>query len=564
MARRAVKASRAEGGTAPFTPLVPGIRWASLAVGLLLAAFEGDEAAASLAWGFVLVGHAMWRAGQRSGSGGAISGPMPLSIAVEAVVSSVVVGATGGWSSSYVFALLPAVVAAGFAGGFPLALRTAGATILFVAIPFHLARPLGADALRATGQWTVELLLVASLAGYLRRLFGEAEERHSEALDRMAQLKEANDLLVSLHRLAQSLPASLDMEQVLTSTLARLQALIDSDVAAVLVRDDVTGRWTVGASDGATLTKSVETGQLPSPLRAAAGSSVASLVVSLAPGEALGPPSLSRSGLYAPLRARGALIGLVALEHHDPGHYDRRALRLLDGFVGPAALALDNAGWFARLRAMGADEERTRIARDMHDSVGQSLAYLAFKLDRITKMATDDPLRQELDVLRGEVRGVLTEVRDALSDLRTDVTEQRGLVETLEGFLDRVRGRTELEVTFTHQDDVRLPLLQERELWRIAHEAISNVERHARATHLRVRWQCDGQSARLTVADDGKGFSMGRAERSDRYGIKGMKERAGVIGARLIVESEPFVGTLVECRLNAAPRENGGDPVEAA
>ena len=97
--------------------------------------------------------------------------------------------------------------------------------------------------------------------------------------------------------------------------------------------------------------------------------------------------SCSRSGLYAPLRARGALVGLVAIEQHEPGFYGRRELRLLDGFVEPAALAIDNARWFARLRTIGADEERVRIARDMHDRVGQSLAFVAFKLDRLTALA---------------------------------------------------------------------------------------------------------------------------------------------------------------------------------
>jgi signal transduction histidine kinase len=418
-------------------------------------------------------------------------------------------------------------------------------------------------------RWTtlgVGLLLVAAVAAYLRHLLGQAEQRHTVTLDRMTQLSEANDLLVSLHRVVQTLPASLDLEQVLRSTLDQLRNLIASDVAVVLLRDEVTERWRVGACDGAALGPWLGDGHLPLPLRAAAASSVASLVVCLAPGEGLGPPTISRSGLYAPLRARGALVGLIALEHHEPGRYDRRDLRLLDGFTGHAALGIDNAAWFARLRSMGAQEERNRIARDMHDSVGQSLAYLAFKLERITNLAHDPGLRKELEVLRGEVRGVLTEVREALCDLRTDVTEEQGLVRTLQAFLDRVTGRSELEITFHHEEGGRLPIQQERELWRIAHEAITNVERHAGARHLHVRWQCDGHSAHLAVGDDGRGFPARRMDRTDRYGITGMKERASAIGATLEIESEPFVGTLVECRLDGAgvSQSAAADPVEAA
>ena len=428
----------------------------------------------------------------------------------------------------------------------------------------------------ATTQGRVALLLGAGAvvlggiavwrAGHTRRIFGEAEQRHSQALDRMSQLSEANELLVSLHRVAQSLPASLDLNQVLASTISRLRGLIDCDVVGIILADEATGAWTVAASEGAALPPVLTDAQLPGPLRSATTSSVASLVVSLGPGEGLGPDVLARSGLYAPLRARGALIGLVVLEHHEAGFYGRRDLQLLDGFIAPAALAIDNARWFSRLRTIGADEERTRIARDMHDSVGQSLAYVAFKLDRLTTMAEGQPLRQELDILRTEVRGVLTEVRDTLCDLRTDVTDRCDLVETLQSFLERVRERTDLEVSFLHESSGRLPVVQERELWRIAHEAITNVERHASARNLRVRWECDGRTGHLTVADDGRGFPPTRAAQADAYGIRGMRERADAIGARLEIESEPYVGTMVDCWLPGAgsDRDHATDAVEAA
>ena len=261
---------------------------------------------------------------------------------------------------------------------------------------------------------------------------------------------------------------------------------------------------------------------------------------------------MSRSGLYAPLRARGSLVGLIALEHHEPGRYGRRELQLLDGFIDSAALAIDNARWFGRLRGMGADEERTRIARDMHDRIGQSLAYVAFELDRLTGQA-DGSIKESLDGLRVEVRSVLGEVRDTLSDLRAEVSDQRGLVDTLEASLERVAARTDLLVDFRHESTGRLPLVQERELWRIAQEAITNAERHARANHLRVRWKCDGHSAQLTVADDGIGFPVEAPRRADSFGLTGMRERANAIGATLLLESEPYVGTLVECRVDAPP-----------
>ena len=100
---------------------------------------------------------------------------------------------------------------------------------------------------------------------------------------------------------------------------------------------------------------------------------------------------------------------------------------------------MDNARWFARLRTVGADEERTRIARDLHDRIGQSLAYLAFELDRIVKAdGQAKPVGTQLERLRADVRGVIGEVRDTLYDLRTDVTDTKDMPATLREFLDRV------------------------------------------------------------------------------------------------------------------------------
>ncbi len=541
----------------PLARLAVGVRWAALSIALVISAMAGRLSLAVAAWALVLAAVAFWQTRHtrrsKEGDGQATSFvKLPLALVMEVVVAAVAVAATGSWASPLVFCLLAAVMAAGFGRGFALALQLAVAATVVDGVVLGLqvggvSRP----SLAAGAQWAAELMLVALLAGYTRRVFGEAEWRYAQALDRMNQLSEANELLVSLHRVAQSLPASLNLDQVLASTISRLRSLIDCDVVGILLRDESTAGWTIAASEGAALMGTMTSATLPGPLLAATASSVASLVVSLGPGEGLGPEILAGSGLYAPLHARGELIGLLALEHHEAGFYARRDLRLVDGFIEPAALTIDNARWFARLRTIGADEERTRIARDMHDSVGQSLAYVAFQLDRLTTLAEAGPLRLELDTLRTEVRGVLTEVRDTLCDLRTDVTDACDLADTLDAFLDRFRQRGAIKVSFLRSGTGRLPVVQEQELWRIAHEAITNVERHAEAQQLRITWDCDGHHGRLTIADDGRGFASGSPARADAYGIQGMRERAEAIGAALEIRSAPLVGTTVDCRLPA-------------
>ena len=248
------------------------------------------------------------------------------------------------------------------------------------------------------------------------------------------------------------------------------------------------------------------------------------------------------------------------MESRQPGAFGRRDVELLNGFVEPVALAIDNARWFSRLRTVGADEERTRIARDLHDNIGQSLAYLAFELDRIVtkEQEGEDNLGGSLEQLRHDLRGVIGEVRDTLYDLRTDVSDQLEIGEVLEQFAARVMDRTDLDIrVYADRSGPRLPLLQEREMWRIAQEALVNVERHAEARGVAVRWRCDGEAAALEIADDGKGFPVGKAGRLDSYGIMGMRERASSIGATLELHSEEGRGTVIRCFL-PADRNTGG------
>jgi signal transduction histidine kinase len=269
-------------------------------------------------------------------------------------------------------------------------------------------------------------------------------------------------------------------------------------------------------------------------------------------GGAVGPgmhPS-SGSGLYTVLPARGSLIGLLVVESRQPAAFSDRDVELLNGFVEPVALAIDNARWFGRLRTVGADEERTRIARDLHDRIGQSLAYLAFELDRIVnKDREGEPVSESLGQLRNDVRGVIREVRDTLYDLRTDVSDQSDLVATLEEFAERLRDRARLEVEVRSAATDRLPILQEREMWRIAQEALINVERHADADRVEVHWACSNGRSVLEIVDDGRGFPVGKAGRLDSYGIVGMRERASSIGATLEIASAPGSGTRIRCTL---------------
>jgi signal transduction histidine kinase len=520
-------------------------------VGFVIAALRGPIDGAVGAWGTALVVYAATRT----------FFPLRyyeddpwslLQLLGELALTVMAVAATGYWNSPFVFTVISAVMAAGFARGFGFALRLAVACALALTIPYCvLANTTKGRNVRLqdSAQWSAELVLVALVAGYARRLFGEAEVRHSLALDRISRLAEANALLSSLHRVAQSLPSSFDLAEILESTVARVRELVDCQVVAILLGDGDGTPGTVSLAEGVHLPVELPDADLPTAARMAMSIASPYGVPSLGGTQGAGLAPASRSGVYAPLRARDQLVGVLALEHSSEGHLGTREARLVEGLMEPAALAIDNARWFARLRTVGAAEERTRIARELHDRIGQSLAYVAFELDRILKGAEGQTVHGDLARLRSDVRSVVGEVRETLYDMRTDVTESRGLVDALDGFLIRVRDRAGVETLFRHEETARLPVPQEREMWRIAQEAISNVERHARASHLSVQWRCDGANALLVVTDDGHGFPMGRAGRVDSYGMVGMRERADAIGAVLEFDSQQGRGTTVRCRL---------------
>jgi signal transduction histidine kinase len=463
----------------------------------------------------------------------------------EVALHVMAVVATGYWESPFVFSLLTAIIVAGFSRGFAFSLRIAVASSLAVGVP-DLAR-VGGDP-RVGAQWATEFVLVALVAGYARRISGEADRQQTLALDRLGRLADANALLFSLHRVAQSLPASLDFDEVLDSTMGRLRDLFDFSAAAVLLYEESDRSWTVARREGIRLPARLDALQIPPPLnRVLAERSLVHETNLLSTGG----PGLSPqmySGIYTVLLARGSVIGMVALEKDEPFHYTTRDGELLTGFAEPAALAIDNARWFGRLRTVGAEEERTRIARDLHDRIGQSLAYLAFELDRIVKADTKGgDVGPSLEQLRSDLRDLIREVRDTLYDLRTDVSEEHDMAAVLQLYVARIADRSGLDIAVLARDARRLPLLQERELFRIAQEALANIEKHAEATRVTITWRSDGRTGVLEITDDGRGFPIGRAGRLDSYGIIGMRERAASIGAVLDVDSEPGLGTRVRC-----------------
>jgi signal transduction histidine kinase len=532
----------------PFQVLIIIIRWICLFVSALLIATTPDDQTRNIAVVFAVL--AAWTAFRtvRPIRNWGFSLGTATSVVVELAIASTAVCLTGYWGSPLTFLVLPGVLIGGFSQGGPLVVGYGTVTSLVITMTAsmngHRHSP---EDWRSGGQWAIELMVVALVAGLGHRVLSETLERHSAAIDSMQRLNTANSLLLSLHRVAQSLPESLDLDDVMRSTLTNARQLFKCDSAAILLHHEAPDVLLVGMAEGMRLPATVQLAGYPT-LRSAQVSQLP-IRLNMLPADAQSPLNEStKSAIYAPLRTRNALIGVLALEFNEADMTSTDLTDLVRRFAEPAAVAIDNARWFNRIGTVAADEERIRIARDLHDRVGQSLAYIGFELDRLARTAEGTTLAPQVTQLRADVRGVVGEVRETLYDLRTDVDSENGLLGTLEDFLDRVRARTPIAITFQHEQSGALPARAEREMWQIVKEAIINVERHANATELDVRWFSNGTVADLEIRDNGRGLD--RADgRTDSYGLRGLYERSGAIGAVLEIHGEPGQGTTVRCRL---------------
>jgi len=203
----------------------------------------------------------------------------------------------------------------------------------------------------------------------------------------------------------------------------------------------------------------------------------------------------------------------------------------------------------ARRVLVAQEAERIRVARDLHDEVGQVLTGVLLQLNAIADTAPDH--RGEIDEAKQAVRSALDEVRRISSELRPEMLEHLGLVSAL----------TELSRSFQRASGVKVehrfepslpPLSEETELavYRVAQESLTNIARHARARHVRIGLESGPGRVVLRVVDDGRGFSGAPEENG---GLRGMRERSVLVGGALAIKQAAGGGVEVRLEVPATP-----------
>jgi signal transduction histidine kinase len=208
---------------------------------------------------------------------------------------------------------------------------------------------------------------------------------------------------------------------------------------------------------------------------------------------------------------------------------------------------------FAAHVILGQEEERQRISQELHDGPLQNLIHLCRQIDVVDQTNGD---MTTMDELRRCTEGLVGEIRSISRGLRPSALDDLGLVASIGQLLTDAERRHPLATSFgVTGRERRLPSDVELALFRIAQEALSNIERHAAARTVAVGLDFEGGGLRLLVKDDGIGFAPDttrRASANQSLGIPGMAERASLIGARLDVHSRPGSGTSIDVRVPAA------------
>ena len=256
------------------------------------------------------------------------------------------------------------------------------------------------------------------------------------------------------------------------------------------------------------------------------------------------PPEHPRmaSFLGVPIVAKGDILGAFYLtDKGAASDFDEADQHLIELFAAHAAIAIENATLFERSRELTVVEERNRLARDLHDSVVQTL----FSLSLMAEAAKNGAPEQIGQV--GELaKSALAELRSIVFELRPADLAAEGLVPTLIKHTDVVRRVFGQDIDIQVVSERELEAVIELELFRIAQEALTNALKHAQASKIEVIVDLGASPARLEVRDDGVGFDPDATSlRARHLGLTSMEERAGTIGGKLRIDAAPGRGTSV-------------------
>jgi two-component system NarL family sensor kinase len=375
--------------------------------------------------------------------------------------------------------------------------------------------------------------------------------------------------LAILGTIAQALNSSADVRPALERTLALLGDLLDLRTGWVWLLDPETDQFYLAAAQNlppylrepvrmsgswCLCTDLFRQGKLaPTNVDVLACTRLRAAVEAHVPDATLG----LRYHASIPLYFQERRLGIVNLTGPAWRRLSNEELRLLSTIAYQVGIAVERARLAGESARLARAEERTRIAREIHDTLAQGLTAIGLDLEGALRHLEESPARarERLERALATARHSLEEARRSVLDLRAAPLAGRPLAEALAALGRSFTSQTGVRVDVRVEGETPLPLRTEAELYRIAQEALANVRQHGHARRVAIALRCGPREARLTLRDDGVGFDPG-AVADVRHGLVGMRERARLVGGGLRLVSRPGRGTTLAVRV---PIDGGGE-----
>ena len=359
------------------------------------------------------------------------------------------------------------------------------------------------------------------------------------------RLQERNQLL----EISRAVGSTLDLSSLLHHMLTQLRTIIDF------------GRATVNMLRDEAMIEIINIGELPDFPSTIAGhvrsddhaAYLLNLTQPLIIDEAsLSLPGLKGSFMAVPFIVRGRAIGVMTLRHAQSGFYTQHAADLSMAFANQVAGMIDSAQLQEAAAGAMVVAERHRLARELHDSVSQSLFGIVLgtrtALEQIER--APDAARAAIDYSISLADTALAEMRALIFTLRPENLERKGLLAALQSQIDLLQPHHGMRISLeAPQGEPSAPLHVKEALYRISSEAIQNAIRHAACDSLTIRLFQQPGTLFVEVADDGHGFDPSK-DYGDHLGLKTMRERAATLGGAFDIDSAPGRGTRISVALN--------------
>lgn len=403
------------------------------------------------------------------------------------------------------------------------------------------------------------------MASRLQDLYTTLEER---VADKTRNLAARNRELGALYEVARLLNEPAATDELCREFLRRLMALHGAAGGAVRLMDADTRQLHLYAHEGlsghfASEERCIDLGECLCGTAAQANRQEVDVLDDIAPDVAVDCRVAGyRTVAIFPIRLKRELLGIFNLYFTTPHVITREDRQLLEALGQHLGIAIENQRLASRDRELAVYEERSLLARELHDSIAQSLAFLNIQVQMLEDSLARDARSEVAEVVARIHEGVqesYDDVRELLVHFRARVKQEEDIGVALERMLVRFGGQSGLVTGFT-DSGTGVPLQAESQLQvlHILQEALSNVRKHAGATHVELAVRRDA-GYRFTVTDDGCGFDVKAAPdvSETHIGLRIMRERAQRIGAQLEVRSHPGNGTVVTLTLPVGQGTDG-------